>query len=569
MLTVAFQQTPFLTLLPDPRVQRTLRLLKRTPDVAVTGDVARELCERAGATAVVNGSIAASGSTMTIELTVNQCKTGAQMATKSVTASGRDGVLAEVEGLTRSVRKQLGEPADSIEQYRAPLTQALTSSLEALQAYGQGLRMRAIRGDEAAIPFFRKAIAQDAAFALAHAKLGVVTSNIGEVDVAREEARKAHELRAKVTEYERLYIDWNYASRVLADQKAVKDALEKLTTTYPRDFAARNNFGVYYNNNGQVEEALKEYRAASEIAPDEPGPLSNSAYALLLLGRHDEASDMVDRALVIRPEPNLAITRWISARVLGLPRAAEFETAARNLAAPQQMALAEASLAAWFGQFQKFTKLQDDLIASAKATASADLADAVAVGKMLTLATYRRGQDLAALKAAAAREKNLGFLAQQTSALAMLGDLASVRAGLTRLTADPASSTFGPPLIVARAYVQASEGQTAAALAALQAALVANPRARDMHYFMADIREQTGDIDGAIAGYRAMIDSLTYLGPNPLIPTARLRLAKLLLKKNDSAGAKEHLDVLLKQWKYADTEFPALTEAKALRAGLQ
>jgi len=468
-----------------------------------------------------------------------------------------------------SIRQRLGEPADSLSAYQVPLTEALTGSLEALQAYGQGLRSRAMRGDDSAIPFFRQAIALDPAFALAHAKLGVVTGNVGGIDEAREQARKAWELRAKVTEYERLYIDWNYASRVLADQKAVKDSLEKMTTTYPRDFAARNNFGVYYNNNGQVEEALKQYQAASQISPDEPGPLSNSAYALLLLGRYDEASDYVDRAIAIRPEANLAITRWIAARVLDQPRVAEFEKVARSLAGPDQMALADASLAAWFGRFQAFQKMQDDLMANASATGNTDLASGVAIGRMITLAAYREGRDLEALKAAAAREKNPLFLAQQVSALAMLGQLDAVRSGLKRLEADPTSSTLGPPLIVARAYVQAKEGKAAAALAALQAMLASNPRARDINYFMADIREQSGDRDGAIAGYRTMVGSLTYLGPNPLIPAARLRLARLLIKKNDAAGASEHLDALLKQWKDADTQFPALTEAKALRAGIK
>ena len=103
----------------------------------------------------------------------------------------------------------------------------------------------------------------------------------------------------------------------MQDPKAVKASLEQLTTEYPRDFAARNNFGVYYNGTGEYEEALKQYRAASDLAPDEPGPVSNAAYVLLTLGRYDEASQMVDRALAIRPDPNLALARWITAKYRG------------------------------------------------------------------------------------------------------------------------------------------------------------------------------------------------------------------------------------------------------------
>jgi tetratricopeptide (TPR) repeat protein len=190
-----------------------------------------------------------------------------------------------------------------------------------------------------------------------------------------------------------------------------------LTTTYPRDFGARNNFGVYYNNTGALDDALKQYQAASEIAPDEPSPLANSAYVLLMLGRYDEASAMVDRTLAVRPDANLAVTRWVVARVADLPRAGEFETVAQQLAGPDQVALANASLAAWSGQFQQFQKIEDDLIAKVRAAGNGDLADTVSIGRIITLATYRGGRDIAALKAAAAKEKNILLFGSQVSGL--------------------------------------------------------------------------------------------------------------------------------------------------------
>jgi hypothetical protein len=119
---------------------------------------------------------------------------------------------------------------------------------------------------------------------------------------------------------------------------------------------------------------------------------------------------------------------------------------------------------------------------------------------------------------------------------------------------------------VARAYVQAKDGQTADAIASLQAMLTTNPRARDLEFFIADLRERSGDADRALAGYRTVIGSLTYLGPSPLIPMARLKAAKILAAKGDRTGALEQLDALLKQWKDADEEFPALTEVRKLRA---
>ena len=565
-ISLALQQTPFLTLLPDPRVQRTLRALQRTPDVAITGDLARELCQRAGAAAVIQGTIDASGTQFVITLAANNCKSGSEIAKAEGQAATKSDVLNQLAGTVKRLRQDLGEPAATLSAHDAPQGGVTSSSLEALQAYGQGLRVRVTRGDDAAVAFFQQAIARDPRFAMAYAKLAIVTGNVGQADEARAATQKAYELRDSMGQYERLYIQWNHASRVLGDQKAVKASLEELTKAYPRDFAARNNFGVYYNNNGEFEEALKQYQAASDIAPDEPGPISNSAYVLLMLGRYDDASAAIDRALLIRPEPNLAVTRWVTARAMNQPRAAEFEKVARSLAGPDQAALADASLAAWFGRFNEFNKLQDDLIAKAKATSNTDLADGVAIGKMITLAAYRGGRDLEAVKSAAAREKNPAFLAQQISALAMLGEIDAVRAGLKRLNADPANeAAVGSSIIVARAYVQAKDGKAAAGIAAMEAALKEAPRSRDLVYFIADLRQQTGDLDGAIAGYRRVIDSFTYLGPNPVIPAARLKLAKILIARKDTADAKAQLDALLAQWKGAEGEFASLTEAKALR----
>jgi tetratricopeptide (TPR) repeat protein len=188
----------------------------------------------------------------------------------------------------------------------------------------------------------------------------------------------------------------------------------------------------------------------------------------------------------------------------------------------------------------------------------------------MTLAVYRGGRDLDALKAAAAREKNPALLAQQLSALALIGDVAAVRSGLSRLdAAAQGNAMLTSALVVPRAYVQAQDGQTAAAIASLQAALAAAPRLRDFNYFIGDLREHSGDLDGAAASYRIVTNSVTFIGTNPIIPLSRLRLAKLLFARGDQAGAKEQLDVLLKQWKDADSDFLVLSDAKKLRAQIK
>jgi tetratricopeptide (TPR) repeat protein len=568
VVSVLLQQTPFLSITPDFRVQRVLRAMQQPPDQPVSGEAGRALCKRLGARAIVDGALAATASGVNLTLTVTDCGTSKELARTQVLGDRATIIDALRDGVYR-LRQKLGEPRASLEKYNVAAAPATSASLQALQSYGRGLKARVVAGDGEAIPYFQQAISEDPAFALAYAKLGVVDYNTGRLEESRQLAQEAHDLRDKVTEYERLYIDWNFASRVQQDPKVIKASLEQLTTEYPRDFAARNNFGVFYNGAGEYEEALKQYRAASDLAPDEPGPLSNAAYVLMTLGRYDEASDMVDRAMAIRPDPNLALARWITAKIAGAPRAAEFENVARNLTPPEQMATIDASLAAWSGQFKKFEAMQRDFIAHAKGSANPDAAAAAATGRLITLAVYRGGHDLDELRATAAREKNPALLAQQLSALSIVGDINAVRAGLAKLPPDAAKdSVLATSLAVPRAYVEARDGHAAEAVASLQSLMAITPRLKELNYFIGDIKEQSGDLDAAIASYKAVTESVTFIGTNPIIPLSRLRLAKALIKKGDNAGAKAQLDTLLAQWKDADTEFPALLEARKLRSGL-
>ena len=566
-VAVLLQQSPFLTLMSDQRIQRTLRLMQRPGEEAVVGDIAREACQRAGATATVEGSIAPLGSDFVITIGVHNCHTGALLAQQRVQASSREDVLNQLGVAVKGLRENLGESLASIGRYDVPVTDATTTSLEALRAYGQGVKTRSTRGDEASIPFFTQAIEKDPGFALAYAKLGVVTSNIGRLDEAKDHARKAYELGAKVSEYERLYINWNYASRVMQDEKAVKEALELLTAAYPRDFAARNNFGVYYNNNGQFEEGLEQYQAATGIAPDEPGPHSNAAYAAFYLGRFEEGSASVDRALSLRPDGNLAIARWMAARLANHPRTGEFEQVVRQLANVDQIAFAEAAIAAWEGRFKDFTRIQSETVTRARSAGNEDLAQSVGTNERLTRAVYLQGKDLEALKVDTRKETEPAVLAQFVSAMAMLGDIEPGRAALPRLAKSDVATSGS--VAVTRAYVLAHDGKYEDAMAELQRTLAQFPRAQDLHFMMGDIRQQAGQIDEAIAEYRRIVDGSAYFGANAVVPGARLKLAQLLLRRGDAAGAKAQLDALLTQWKNADTEFPSLTETKKLRAQIK
>ncbi len=555
-VAVQLQQTPFLTLLPDQRIQRTLRLMQRPPDEPVTGAVAREVCQRAGAKATIEGSIAPLGSAFVIALGARNCQTGAPLAEQQTQAANKESVLKELGLAVTALRGRIGESLSTIQKYDVPVTDATTGSLEALRAYGLGLRARATKGDEASIPFFKQAIERDPTFALAYAKLGVVYGNLGQREEARANALKAYELRDRVSEYERLYINWNHASRVLQDQDKIREALEILTASYPRDFAAHNNLGVYFNSRGDFDKALASYRAATALAPDEPLPRSNAAYVLLFLGRLDEAYAEAEQALALRPNAGLAITRWTSAVVARHPRVAEFEEAARRMAPEDGIVTVRANIALWRGQMTAYTALQEDARARARAANNAEMLRGIDHGDRLARALYLGGPAIPALRTAAARETNLTFLAQDAAVLALLDDVGGVRALLPRLLTEGRSNeAVWLPTTVAQAHVLAADGRAKDAIAMLEAVLREQPRGQELQMAIGRIRERSGDAEGAIANYENIIKAESYFGLAPIVPLTRLMLADLLAARSDAAGAKAQYDVLAEQWKDADADF--------------
>ena len=551
-VAVQLQQSPFLTLLPDQRVQRTLRLMQRPPEEPVTGEVAREACQRAGAKATIEGSIAPLGSAFVIALGVHNCQTGAPHSEQQTQAPNKESVLKELGLALTALRSDIGESLATIQKYDVPVTEATTRSLEALRAYGQGNKTRSTKGDEAAIPFFKQAVELDPSFALAYAKLGVVYGNLGRGDEAKANAQKAYELRDRVSEYEKLYINWNYASRVLNDPPKVLEALQILTASYPNDYAAHNNLGVYYNGRGEFESALGAYNKAIALAPDEALPHSNMAYVLLFLGRVDEAYKEADLALQLRPNPNLAIALWTSAIVAGHPRAKEFEDAAIKGAPEDQILIVRANIALWRGQFQAFESFSDQAAAKARATNNQDAAQNIELGVRLSRAIYIGGPAVGAVEAAAAKEPNMNRLLQTASTLALLGRMDAVRASLARLRA---AKTTGITMTVLESVVMARDGKPQDAVAKLEAALREQPRAQDLNAAIGRIREMAGDVKGAIGNYETVIRAQSYFGLGSVVPLTRIQLAELQEKQGNAAAAKVQWDALREQWKEADESF--------------
>ncbi len=274
-LALQLRQSPFLNVVPDQQVQSMLRLMGREPMTAITAEIGREVCQRAGAKALLGGTIAMLGSAYVVTLNAQDCVDGRVLAEEQVQASSKETVLAALGAAVSVFREKLGESLGSIQRYDARIEEATTPSLEALKAYSQGLKTRRTTGDFDSVPFFRRAVELDPQFALAYARLGTVYSNLGQVDESRKMTAKAYQFRAKVSEAERFYIEARYYTTVEPDPRKALDVYRVWLAAYPTEYTALSNSALLLQQLGENDEALRNQEAATRVAPDQPTAWGN------------------------------------------------------------------------------------------------------------------------------------------------------------------------------------------------------------------------------------------------------------------------------------------------------
>jgi len=296
-LAAQLQQSPFLSLVSDQRIQQTLRLMGRSADTKLSPAIIGDLCQRAGSKAYLNGSISNLGSQYVIGVNGVNCQTGDYLAQEQVTANGKENVLKALGEASTKLREKLGESLKTVQKLDTPIEQATTPSLEALQAYSMGRQTMQGKGDyTAAIPLLKHSIELDPKFAMAYAMLGTSYHNIGEKKLSADNTSKAYDLRARVSEWEKFYIESHYHQFVTGDMEKARQAYELWAQIYPREQVPATNLGVVYQTLGQHEKSLAEFRESLRLGPDSLN-YGDVVSEFIRLNRFSEAGVTANEAL--------------------------------------------------------------------------------------------------------------------------------------------------------------------------------------------------------------------------------------------------------------------------------
>jgi tetratricopeptide (TPR) repeat protein len=235
------------------------------------------------------------GGPFTVILKAVDCQSGVVVADVQEFAPRREQVLQATGRAATQLRKVLGESLASIQKYDILPENVTTGSLEALRAYSLGHRAN-ISGDyKAAMLFFDEATRRDPNFAMAYARLAVVSRWAGS-GPSPENARKAYDLRERVSERERFYIESTYENSVTENLEAARKIYETWMQLYPRDDVPATNLANVYGVLGEYEKVVHLKQESRKREPGNPATYIGLIGAYMSLNRFDEVRATIEEA---------------------------------------------------------------------------------------------------------------------------------------------------------------------------------------------------------------------------------------------------------------------------------
>jgi len=285
-LAVSLRQSPFLNVLPDSQITKTLAYMTLPSSTRLRPDVAREVCQRTRSKAYIAGSIASLGSEYVLGLKAVNCGNGDTLAQEQATASSKEQVLKALGEEASELRGELGESLASVQRFDVPVYQATTPSLEALKEYSLAFSYKDLPNK---LPHFQRAVELDPEFAMAYRGMAGCYLSGGETSRGNEYLTKAFQLRERASESERLLIAADYYSFVTGELPKGAEALQEYIDFYPRNDAAYLDLAGVYNSEGRYQEAVETTQQGLGVNPDSLDLHENLAVFNIALQNFDEA----------------------------------------------------------------------------------------------------------------------------------------------------------------------------------------------------------------------------------------------------------------------------------------
>jgi serine/threonine protein kinase/tetratricopeptide (TPR) repeat protein len=330
MLSIGLAQTSGLDVVSSRRSSELLRDAGH-PDNPVNRSQAFEVARRAGAGALVAGSIYKTSDGFRIDVRVEDPETSALLAGTSVRGEDVFAIADDLVGRVRGVLNISGQPAGR------PIAEITTHSMDAFRLYTEGYAaVRGLRTNDAR-EALDAALRLDPGYALAHVALSEAFDKFGDQKRAEEHLVRARALATRLSDRDRLLVDareahfagqtdrtvraleafvarwpsedtaWDLLVHAYSRDPALKkrelDVLQRWRQAVPGPGAGHmhNHFGYAYMDAGRLADAIASFETYVRVNPKEPNAHDSLGEALLVAARPAEAVQQYDKALSIEP----------------------------------------------------------------------------------------------------------------------------------------------------------------------------------------------------------------------------------------------------------------------------
>src|SRR5262245_24779185 len=563
-------QSPFLNILSVEQVRESLRYMNHSPDERVTRALARDICQRQGLKALLAGSISSFGRNYAITMEAVNAQTGEVIARELVEAEGKEQVLKAMGQSATRLREKLGESLVSIRKFDVPIEQATTSSLEALKSFSVAMELFRQGKRFESIPHYNRAIALDPNFASAYTWLEAAYRAY-DSEKAVKYGKKAFELRERVSEREKLFISMSYYTGVTGELDKQIEIAELRKVGGPRI----GSLAYRYIGIGQYEKAVEEAREDIRLNPYDSDAYAALSRALIRLGRFEDAREICERV----PKQNLDFSAlrndlysvaFVQGDAGAMRRQIDWATGRKNEYLAFQWQARTAAFAGQLSRAREFSREAIDMAergdlkqVAADETLSQALTEATVGHCPLARRDAGRALDLAPYRY---------HLAMAARVLALCGETVQAQNFAAQVSAqypkDTRINTFEAPLI--RAAVELHHRNPDEAIKSLQTTgsysgslSIHHGISRFWPVYLrgqAYLRKKAGT--EAAAEFQKILDHRGWDPTSHLYPLAHLGLARAAALAGDRERSRKSYQDFFALWKDADTDLPALIEAK-------
>ena len=289
LLITGLRQSPLVAVVPDERVR------------ALSGggwpsgrDQFLAVARRAQIRFVVEGSLEMEGSGLKLLIEVLDSVAGKQ-ALQVSEKGDRNGLVGLADRIALQLRRDFGESESSLRATYKSLADVTSTSPEAVEAYFQGMHLYESADADGALTWFDRAIEIDKLFALAHLGRAQALAVTDRETDALESYQRAFQLRARVSERERLWIEALYANMASRDIATAAATFRRLARLYPEEATFQRQLAVAYGRLGQPQDGLEPARKAAELDSSSVSNRNVLICNLAQAGHADEAIEYLRR----------------------------------------------------------------------------------------------------------------------------------------------------------------------------------------------------------------------------------------------------------------------------------